>query len=203
MARAVNVDFFAAEADQKALLDFLYSETDVRVFESYSKPDAELGEFRSTKELIASFPIGQDQQGNGNAVLLQLWSPSVMKRLNIERLSLDPTLCDGHTFRHRIDGGGLMQLYFGGVFGSVITMSHFGCQCETRARKWGVELGVNWQALKTVAGKVQYHLRKRMAAGKVPGRPVLSQAMEMARSGFELKLANQTPWNFVLLENDK
>ncbi len=31
MVRAANLDFFAAEADQRALLDFLFASTDVRV----------------------------------------------------------------------------------------------------------------------------------------------------------------------------
>ena len=196
MSRAVNIDFFAAEADQKALLDFLFSETDVRVFESYSQFDSELREFHSTEELARAFPLGKDPLGSGNAVLLQLWSPSVMSGLQIERFSVNPDFCNGYTFRHRIAGGGLMQLYLGGQSGNVITMSHFGCQSEKRAQKWGVEEGVNWRALEKIAGKIQYHLCKRMAAGKASGRPVLPQAMQLARSGFELKMAAKTPWRF-------
>jgi hypothetical protein len=83
MARSANLDFFAAEADQRAVLDFLFSSTDVRVFESYSEYSADLREFRSTDELSAAFPLGSDPHGNGNAVLLQLWSPSVMRELTI------------------------------------------------------------------------------------------------------------------------
>jgi hypothetical protein len=198
MAASVNLDFFAAEADLRALLDFLFSATDVRVFESYSEFDADLREFHSTEELAAAFPLGTDPHGNGKAVLLQLWSPSVMTKLTIARFALDPAACDGHTFRHRIDGGGLMQLYLGGVCGRVVTMSHFGHQSRVRAQKWNVDAGVNWEALKTVSNRIQYCLRKRLAAGKVPGRPVLAQALELARAGYALKLATQTPWQFEL-----
>ena len=199
MARSVNLDFFAAEADQRAVLDFLFSSTDVRVFESYSEYDAELREFRSTDELAAVFPLGTDQHGNGNVVLLQLWSPSVMRELSIRRFALKPEHCDGHTFRHNIEGGGLMQLYLGGVCGRVVTMSHFGHQSQVRAEAWGVDDGVNWEGLKTLSNRIQYHIRKRLAAGKVPGRPVLPQALELARAGYALKLATQTPWAFELL----
>src|SRR3954470_323366 len=110
MARSVNLDFFAAEDDVRAVLDFLFSSTGVRVFESYSDYDADLREFRSTDELAAVFPLGTDPYGNGSAVLLQLWSPSVMSDLTIRRFSLNPAACDGHTFRHNIEGGALMQL---------------------------------------------------------------------------------------------
>jgi hypothetical protein len=198
MARSVNLDFFAAEADQRALLDFMFSSTDVRVFESYSEFDADLREFRSTEELCAAFPIGTDEHGNGAAVLLQLWSPSVMSKLTITRFPVNPSACDGHTFRHRIDGGGLMQLYLGGVCGRVVTKSHFGHQSQIRAQKWDVDHGVNWEALKKISNRILYHVRKRWAAGKVPGCPVLSQAFELARAGYALKLATQTPWQFEL-----
>ena len=96
MSASANLDFFAAEADQRAVLDFLFSATDVRVFESYSEFDADLREFRSTDELAATFPLGTDRHGNGHAVLLQLWSPSVMSELSIERFALKPEACDGH-----------------------------------------------------------------------------------------------------------
>ena len=198
MGASANLDFFAAEADQRALLDFLFASTDVRVFESYSDFDADLREFRSMAELAMTFPIGTDHHGNGHAVTLQLWSPSVMSQLTIERFVLNPKACNGHTFRHCIEGGGLMQLYLGGVCGRVVTQSHFGHQSQTRRREWDVNQGVNWEALKTVSNRIQYHVRKRLAAGKVPGCPVLAQALELAHAGYALKLATQTPWQYEL-----
>jgi hypothetical protein len=77
-------------------------------------------------------------------------------------------------------------------------MSHFGHQSQVRAQAWGMDDGVNWEALKTLSSRIQYHIRKRLAAGKVPGRPVLPQALELARAGDALKLATQTPWAFEL-----
>jgi hypothetical protein len=199
----MNLDFFAAGADQRDVLDFLFSSTDVRVFESYSECDAELREFRSTDEVAAAFPLGTDPHGNGHAVLLQLWSQSVMRDLTITRFALDPNACQGHTFRYRMDGGGLMQLYLGGVCDRVISRSHFGHQSQVRAQKWEVEDGVNWEALKKLSNRIQYHIRKRLAAGKVRGGPVLRHALELARAGYVLKLATQTPWAFELQPESK
>ena len=121
-----NLNFFAAEADQQAFLEFLFASTDVRVFESYSEPDRDLREFCSVEALRSAFNLGTDANGNGTAILLQLWSPSVMDELKVTRFALDPIACAGWTFRHRIDGGALMQLYLGGVCGRVVTHSHFG-----------------------------------------------------------------------------
>lgn len=193
MSRSANLDFFAAEADVRAVLDFLFSSTDVRVFESYSEYSADLREFRSTDELATVFPIGTDPHGNGHAVLLQLWSPSVMRELAIRRIALNPAHCDGHTFRHNIEGGGLIQLYLGGVCGRVVTKSHFGHQSQVRARAWQVDDGVNWEALKALSARIQYHVRTRLAAGKAGSRPVLPRAFELAQSEYALKDATQCP----------
>ena len=198
MTRSANLDFFAAETDLRAVLDFLFSSTDVRVFESYSEYGADLREFRSIDELAAVFPLGTDPHGNGNAVLLQLWSPSVMRDLTIQRFKLDPARCNGHTFRHCIEGGGLIQLYLGGVCERVVTKSHYGHQSQIRARAWQLDDGVNWEALKTLSNRIMYHVRKRLATGKAGSLPVLPQAMELARSGYALKQATQTPWAFEL-----
>ena len=198
MARSANLDFFAAEPDLRAVLDFLFSSTDVRVFESYSEPDAELREFSSTDELAATFALGTDPNGNGHAILLQLWSPSVMRDLSIRRFKLDPAHCNGHTFRHNIEGGGLMQLYFGGVCDRVVTKSHFGHQSQVRAKAWEVDDGVNWEALKTLSNRIQYHVPKRPAAGKAGSMPVLPAALSLARAEYALKLAPQTPWAYEL-----
>jgi hypothetical protein len=67
----------------------------------------------------------------------------------------------------------------------------------------GVDDGVNWEALKTLSNRIQYHVRRRLAAGKVPGMPVLPQALELARAGYALKLATQTPDSFELLPESK
>lgn len=199
MARSANLDFFAVAKDQRELLDFLFLSTDVRVFESYSQFGSELREFKSADEVANAYPLGANPTGNGYATLLQLWSPSVMDHLGIERVNLDPTACDGHTFRHRISGAGLMQLYFGGLYENVITMSHFGHQSQTRAENWNYADSVNWDGLSKISGKIQYYVSKKLAFGRVPGRPVLREAMELAKSGHLLKQSAQTPWQFELL----
>jgi hypothetical protein len=202
MVRAVNVNFFAAEADQRALLDFLFASTDVRVFESYSEFDADLREFRSTDDLASVFPIGLDPHGNGCAVTLFLSSQSVLRKPTIRRFALDPAKCGGATFRHEIDGPGLMQLYLGGVCGRAITKSDFGHPSSLWAERRGCK-GIDWEAFKTISNRIQYHIRKRLAVdsaryAKVSGRPVLPEAMRLAKAGYALKEMIQSPWQYEL-----
>jgi hypothetical protein len=151
-----NLDFFATRADHEALVRFLFGSTDIRVFESYSEFGRELREFRSFEELAAAFEVGSDPAGSGFAVLLQLWSPSVESGPRMERITLDPSRCGGHTFRYRIDGGGLIQLYFGGISGRTITKSHYGHFSEAGARKWGRSEG--WTGLHSRACRTRYSI---------------------------------------------
>jgi hypothetical protein len=121
-----------------------------------------------------------------------------MSKLSIGRFNLNPAACDGHTFRHRIEGGGLLQLYLGGVCGQVVTSSHYGHSSQVRAQNWSSNRGINWEALKKLSNRIQYHIRKRLAVGKVPGRPVLAQALQLAQAGYALKQNSQTSWQFEL-----
>ncbi len=197
MVKAVKLDFFAAGTDQRALFDFLFASTDVRVFESYSEFEADLREFRSVDELASAFPIGLDPHGHGYAVCLVLSSPSALCEPTIVRFALDPAKCGGATFRHKIEGEALMLLYLGGVCGQVITKSHFGHQNSVWAERRGCA-GVDWEAFKTISNRIQYHIRKRLAVGKVPGRPVLPEAMRLAQAGYALKEMIQSPVQYEL-----
>jgi hypothetical protein len=193
-----SLDFFAVRTDHQALIDFLFASTDARVFESYSEFSQELREFRSFAELAAAYPVGVDEYGRGTAILLQLWSPSVMSRLEIRRIALYPEHCQGHTFRYCIEGWGLIQLYLGGIYGRVITRSHFGHGTEKRARAWGRADGVDWTAFAKLSNRIQYHIRRRLAVARVPGRPVLGEAYDLALEGYVLKDDAYSPGQYDL-----
>jgi hypothetical protein len=179
-----SLDFFAAHEDHIAMFNFLFTQTDVSVFDHYSEPDQELREFRSVDELEAVHPIGVDLHGNGLSLTLQLWSPSVMPVLPLERFALDPSSCDGHTFRYRLRGGGLIQLYLGGVYEKWLTKTHYGHFSSKGAARWNLEQGVDWEALSKLSNKIQYHIRKRLAVAKVSVLPVLPQAYALAEQGY-------------------
>ena len=184
-----NLDFYALKEDLRGLLHFIYEETDLRVFESYSQPDAVLREFRSYHELSEAFQIGVDQHGGqGEKVMLQLWSPSVTKDVHIGRFDLKPTKRRPHKFRHRISGIGLIQFYLGGRYQNLITDSHYGHWNEAGARQraGGNADAVDRKALSRLSGRLQRHIRHKMAVAIVMGRPIRPAAFEEVRRGVEL-----------------
>lgn len=175
---------------------FLFRETDLRLFETYSAFGAELREFHSFEDVSAAFDVGADEHGSGAAVMLALWSPSVMENLEIERITLDPTRCQEHTFRYAIKGWGLIQLHLGGVHGRVVTASYLGHNSEKRARAWGHAESANWARLTQLSNRIQYVIRRRFAVAMVPGRPVLPEAYNLARSGYALKELATSTWRY-------
>jgi hypothetical protein len=183
-----SIDFYALRDDIRELVHFIFEETDARVFESYSEYDAELREFRSLDELSSAFQLGSDPHGNGSAVLLQLWFPSVMRAVQFERITLKVA---GHSFRYRVSGVGLVQLYLGGESGSVVTASHYGHWSEAGARQraTGDVDAVDWSALSRISGRVQRHIRK-LAVAKVRGRPILPAAFAAMQCGSGLRYSS-------------
>jgi hypothetical protein len=195
-----QVDYFAARHDNRQVIDFLFGETDFRIFELYSEFGQELREFTTFRELDAVFDIGRDEHGHGYAALLSLWSPSVMRSPHITRVRLDPKHCDGHTFRYTTGGWGAVQFHLGGRYRRVITKSHFGHFSERGALSRGYRSGVDWKALSKLSNRVSYHIARRLAVAKVPGRPVLPAAHKLHLAGFELKEASEHSLSYTASE---
>lgn len=81
-----NCDFYATKDDLISLMDFIYSETDSRVFESISQFDNDLREFKSTEELLKAYNLRQCVRQN-DQILLQLYSPSAKGNFVVKKLT--------------------------------------------------------------------------------------------------------------------
>src|SRR5687768_11779101 len=115
-----NLDFYAIEQDISDVLEFVLTETDCKIFESYSEFDKELRKFKSVSEIFEAY-----NSKSVGTFLLQLWSPSVSTKFVLKKIVLDPQKFNGATHRFRIGGWGLMQLYFGRIQNDEIEHSHF------------------------------------------------------------------------------
>lgn len=196
------ITFFAVRDDLIALLEFLVTRTEARLFEAYSRFDEPLRTFDSALAVDAAYPLGVDEHGNGASPFLQLWWPAVCPAPRMERIELRPSPGEEHTFRHVARGWGLAQLQCGGCHGEIITKSHFGHFTEAGARRQGYleagpEAPVNWVALQAISRRVQRHIRATLAAGRVRGRgPVLPAAAALVRAGAKLKESARSPWDY-------
>jgi hypothetical protein len=177
-----NIDFYAAGADFHAVLTYVFKQSKCRVFESYSPPGEEITEFKSIDDLSARYPIGICR-GSGPSVLLQLVPPGASHQFSIRRISMQPELCDGRTFRYALEGWGLIHLHLGGIGPQGLVNSHSNHNTEARARKWletHRELGPieiwNWRETTVVSSALNRFIRTKLATCKLGSRPVLPDA---------------------------
>ena len=184
-----NIDFYAAGEDFTAVLTYIFERSGCRVFESYSAFGAELAEFKSIAEISSRYEIGECR-GAAHSVLLQLVSPSASNEFAIRRIALDPNRCEGHTFRHAIEGWGLIQLYLGGTGPNGLVASHSNHNSEARAMKWadthqslGSPQRWNWQEISAVSTAFNRHIRTKLALYKLGSRAVLPAAGALLASG--------------------
>lgn len=195
----MNLSFFALRDDFRHLFEYLWQETDCQIAESYSTYDHDLRWFHFFEDLERAYAVGENPSGSSvSGISLVLWSPSVMPIYRIERIELDRRRVKGHTHRYRIHGSGLISLLLGGRCGNVITRSQASDISEKRARHYGTADGVEWDQLRRLGRKIDYHVRRRMAVASTsrPSLAVLPAAYQLVLSGTELKETDRSDWTY-------
>lgn len=185
----MNYKFFADEEDKLSLLRYILSETDLRIYELYSDYSQEIREYKSLESLTSRFNF---QEGGQFAVCFQLWSPACGGEVYIEKITLNPKSCKGHTFRFSTNGWGLIQLYFGGIEGDELNYSHIGHFNEkgalsreadgaksgkTKVNEW------NWKEIRKYSHRLKYQIHQKMAVDKVGSMGVLLGAARLMKEG--------------------
>lgn len=187
-----NLDFYASVEDHESLLADLFEQGHVRVFESYSAFDRELKEFAEPGELLTEL---KQAASSRLSVLLQLWAPAASTMVEIERFAVS---VPGHSYRFRIAGWGLMQLYLSKETDLSIHPSHFGHFNQRSAEKHsrtipspnpGTAADWDWRRLQQISRRIQYQIGRTLSDAKVNRRPVLRGAERLMRGGRQL-LAN-------------
>lgn len=181
----MNCDFYAAKDDLISILEFLFTETDLQVFELYSEYGKSLRQFRSTDELAKTFQLGKCEN-TARRIHLQLYSPSTKGKLIVKKIKLDPKECDGHNFRYCAEGLGLIQLYLGGASskGKSLIPSHLGHLSKTRASTSEDFENWDWKVLSSISRKLANQVQKKIATKKLGSRAILPAAATLNDAGY-------------------
>ena len=102
------------------------------VVEAYSEPDQELRSFQSAQELC-TYAATKESSPEGSVHIVVHYH-NMAGKVTHTRIPLNPKKCNGHTFRIRTDGWGLISVYLQlrqGVLKSSITANS-----AQRAQKW-------------------------------------------------------------------
>lgn len=177
-----NLDFYASPDDMRDLLQFLFAETDIVIYELSSQADTAPQHFSSITELESHHRLGAHP-----ALHFQLWSPSMMARPVIRRIQL--TGIKAHSFRYAVEGAGLMQLYLDGREKGVVHHSHFGHWNEAGARRRSMHSAddCDWSALNRLSGRIQRVISRRLAVARLHSRPVLRGTYAGMTAGARLR----------------
>ena len=187
----MNYTFFADKDDKLKVLEFIFKETDLHIYDLGSPYGQEISEYKSVDEISSKFDL---VSGDEFAITFQLWSPAHKGKPIFRKIDLDPKRCNGHTFRYSTDGWGLIQLYFGGLKGNEISHSHIGHYSEKGALKWqdtnsfnGPVNAWDWTAIQSTSGKLKYHIHNKLAVKKIGSSGILPGAYRLEQQGTKLK----------------
>ena len=175
-----NLNFYAAPPeDWETVLSFVYERTDCIAYEGTAF-DRELRTFATMEEVIAA-----------NAQTLYLWAPALGSEPRIKRTAV---FVPGHTFRHDVEGWGLMQLLFGQVTETQMRPGRLSNNSEKRSLKWEPlypELGPvsawDWKAVERLSRRIEDLIRRRAVASH-HSIQLLPGAARLAADGVTLSL---------------
>ena len=187
----MTYDFFANKADKLEILDFIFMETDLQVYDLGSPYGQEICQYKTVDEISSKFEL---DNGDKFAVTFQLWTPRHKGKLLFRKIDLDTKHCNGHTFRYSTDGWGLIQLYFGGLKNNQLNQSHIGHFNESGALKNENSTTLNgkvdawdWTEIQATSRKLKYQIHNKLATRKIGSFGILSGADTKKRilgSGF-------------------
>ncbi|MFZ1787582.1 MAG: hypothetical protein WAT92_04690 [Saprospiraceae bacterium] len=186
----MNYDFFADKADKLEILEFIFKETDLYVYDLGSPYGQEIFQYTTVDEISSRFELERDEFGT----TFQLWTPRHKGKPIFRKVDLDPKRCNGHTFRYATEGWGLIQLYFGGLKNNELKHSHIGHWNERGALKWEDTNNANgpvssWDGteIQATSRKLKYHIHNKLATRKIGSFGVLSGADKLEKKGIILR----------------
>jgi hypothetical protein len=187
----MTYDFYADKTDKLSLLDFIFNQTDLQVFDLASPYGLEICQYKSSEEISAKFDL---VNGDNFAVTFQLWTPRHKGELVFKKVDLDPKRCNGHTFRYSTDGWGMIQLYLGGVKNNILYQSHIGHFSEKEAakcegtNKFNGSVNVwDWKEVQATSKKLKQYIHSNLAEKRSGSIDILLGASKLQEQGIELR----------------
>ena len=182
--------FFADKTDKLKILEFIFCEMGLKVYDLGSPYSKEVSEYKNAKEIEAKFDLETEDKF---AQTFQLWSPRHKGLPIFRRIELNPKYCNGHTFRYSTDGWGLIQLYFGGIKNQKLSYSYIGHFREKEALKHESSNSTNgqvadwdWNEILKTSKQLKQELR-RLAQKQIGIFDVLEGAFLLEESGIVLR----------------
>lgn len=173
-----QLDFFALRKDIESVVEYIFDETDCRVFEAYSRPGHELREFNNLEALRDSDHL----EANHGRYFIRVISRSV----NCDPIFNEFTLTKTGQKRFDVEAPPMFQITQGhtlddadgALYWSVY--SHWN-EAGAKERSYypdEVLDAVDWKAVRKVSGRIYRFIKNKLAVANVGPRPVLPCAFK-------------------------
>jgi len=186
----MTYDFFADKTDKIKILDFIFSGTDLKIYDHSSPYGQEICEYKNVDEVISKFDL---DNGSNFGIGFQLWTPRHKGQPLFRKIDLDPKRCNGHTFRYSTEGWGLIQLSFGGLKNNELNQSHIGHFSEKEALKWeeintfnGQAKSWDWTEIQKTSRQLKLQIHKT-ATKSIGSFDVLEGAEQLQKIGITFR----------------
>ena len=175
-----QLDFFGLDEDFYSLMEFVFAETDMIVYEAYSRIDRDIRQIKSVEELR-----GMADERMAGGFLLRGWFPDVTDRPTFNTFKLDPRV---GTHRTSLEGAGVVQFLQGVIDLGHLKFSSFSHWNEAGAIQRDVPgyEKVNWAAMRRHSGRIHRHTHNKLAVAKAATASVLPHAYAALREGLSL-----------------
>jgi hypothetical protein len=182
-----NCDFYAINEDVIALGDFIFGNTDCKIYDTAYAPHVGPHCFMTTKELYEGYTRGFDGRGG---LFAHMYSPAMRGELLVERNDTEANRGKPAGWRYDVHGWGLIQLYLDGIHDCRIRVSHTNHNTEKRvlAReevykyRLGLASAWDWKAITAISSKINRFIRK-ISPSKSGSLPIMPAAYKLVSEG--------------------
>ncbi len=186
----MNYNFFADKSDKIEILEYIFRETDLQLFDHSSSFGNKIKRYKTVDEITSNFDL---ENGGQFAVSFQMWSPKHKSKPFFRKINLKPKYSNGYSFRYSTSGLGLIQLYLGGIEKGILNYSHIGHFNKKGALKNEAIVDSNdrvmdwdWKVIQSTSRKLKYHIHEKMTVKNIGSLGVLKGAEELETNGIVL-----------------
>ncbi len=179
----MNYNFFAYKNDIKLILDFIFNELELQVYDRYSEIGKELLEYKSTADVLA-----HNGTAKSSLQMLSLYHDKFGLPPNIRTINLNSGKC-----RYATEGIGLISLHFGHLEDKGLQLSNLIHFTEKGAKKVASAdriTQVHWQEINKVSRKLKQFIDKKLSVQKIGKYAILDDANQLLQSGVDLRCSN-------------
>lgn len=144
------------------LIDFILTDSEVQIYESYSEPEIELVRINNRTE-FDSYLLDKTTRRIQH-IGLAIYYPENKGSFSLTKIKLNPKYCEGKTYRYRIDGWALIFLDLNSTDYESKIECRISVNTKTRAKNW-TDLSPEYDSpdlwdWKSVEGKTRKLIRR-------------------------------------------